>query len=911
MRLLALGLLLALSAQSAVAVGNLFFPQSVASGDPRPDSVVLWTRVDDASASGDIPITLKISTEGSPRLIGRSAPLPGADLYDDDVEGAIFAQSAHDHVAKLLVDGLSPDTVYYYQFSYGPFVSPIGRTKTAPAASSTRAVRFAAINCNDYVGRYYNVIQHLCDQELNRIDFVVNLGDYIYETTGDPTFQGGDDSRVMIFSEPDEAIELTASSGLKFYAAQSVGNYRDIYKTIRQDPQLQYLHESFPVISIWDDHEYSDDRWRDVATFFDGKADEMNTQRLRNSEQVWYEFLPTSIGIDGDGVGIAIGPDILYPNTVIFDDYVFGEALKLILTDLRTFRPDHIIPENAYPATIAMTEAETQATFEAAFGAGSFATVRDNFDPYLDIDAAMFSTLKESLLQIIAGQVLPDFAGLSPEFLDGKTPEQLAGEYAAATVQGNLSATYINQLFAGIGQPEPFDAPTMASFQRGVSFYLLGKLSAHTDSGSRYQVVNSIFRLYAGFTYQAFIQSGGAIGRDQDFLGAAQQTFLGTSLATNQSCWPVVAASTPFTPILLELGDVPSGVELPTSGTLNGAIPIEAADLGLTDLIPDLLKTEFLVNADEPIGFPNFHQGIIDLLAANDAVLIDGDIHALIVGELPNSTGDRTVADFTVPSASSGRLLNAFISALRVAEGLFGQGVAEQIGQPFQSFAYDADQFDALIGNIDRVIEHNSPGMVRMNTNTHGYAVFDATTSHLTASFRLIDTRFIIERLYDLSPFARDVLFTELHYRLTKNGAESPVLEEIASVSENDYDRDGDNLTRGQEIAAGTEPDNPDSDGDGVPDDVELELVFMDPNDSSDAASLFPGLYTVDQIRDLRLGNPVVESDGERIIVEFQVEELTDDDGWIDVPGEDGKLMLDLPLENGKRIVRLIFQQDI
>ena len=73
-------------------------------------------------------------------------------------------------------------------------------------------------------------------------------------------------------------------------AAASLSNYRDLYKTYRSDPMLQQVHELFPMIAIWDDHEYSDDCWGDTATYFNGRISEKNAVRRRNAEQS-YNFV--------------------------------------------------------------------------------------------------------------------------------------------------------------------------------------------------------------------------------------------------------------------------------------------------------------------------------------------------------------------------------------------------------------------------------------------------------------------------------------------------------------------------------------------------------------------------------------------------------------------------------------------
>ena len=132
------------------------------------------------------------------------------------------------------------------------FSSRTGRTKTAPAADSTREVKFAYVSCQDYIGRYFNTYLKLLDEDL---DFIVHLGDYIYETTGNPQFQTPSDDRKMVFDDIAGAIERGEGDN-RYYSAASLDNYRQIYKTIRNDEVIQQIHESFPMIAIWDDHEF-------------------------------------------------------------------------------------------------------------------------------------------------------------------------------------------------------------------------------------------------------------------------------------------------------------------------------------------------------------------------------------------------------------------------------------------------------------------------------------------------------------------------------------------------------------------------------------------------------------------------------------------------------------------------------
>src|SRR5262249_13035360 len=157
---------------------------------------------------------------------------------------------------KVRAVSLAPATTYYYRFIYELsgkyYVSKVGQTKTAPLKDADVPVKFAYVSCQDYTGKYYNPYARLVEEKL---DFFVHLGDYVYETDGDPTFQNTTGRKVQ-FSDVAGAIELTAGDGkTKYHAAKSLSNYRDLYRTYRSDPNLQKMHELFPMIATWDDHE--------------------------------------------------------------------------------------------------------------------------------------------------------------------------------------------------------------------------------------------------------------------------------------------------------------------------------------------------------------------------------------------------------------------------------------------------------------------------------------------------------------------------------------------------------------------------------------------------------------------------------------------------------------------------------
>jgi len=143
------------------------FPQSVASGDPRPTSVIVWTRLGiDDTREENVPVTLDVS--------------PYEDFRESVHSRKVYAYRVFDYAIKVKLEQLLPDTYYYYRFTYKGHHSATGRTKTAPDTTSEKKISFAYISCQDYIGRFYNIYEKLIDQD--DLDFVVHLGDYIYET---------------------------------------------------------------------------------------------------------------------------------------------------------------------------------------------------------------------------------------------------------------------------------------------------------------------------------------------------------------------------------------------------------------------------------------------------------------------------------------------------------------------------------------------------------------------------------------------------------------------------------------------------------------------------------------------------------------------------------------------------------
>jgi len=301
--------------------GTFSFPHGVASGDPKDTSVVFWTRCVSARAT-DTSVGLRLEVSTSENFAGLAAAVD------------LTATAAHDFTVRAKVKDLAPATRYYYRFVVDQDVSPVGTTKTAPAAGGSVAqVKFAWLTCQDWTVNHWGAMELLANEE---VDFLVHLGDYIYETVG-ASFQAGK-------AEPAHGqIRLPhgkAVPGGGTYA-DSLDDYRTLYKTYRSDARLRELHRKFPMIAIWDDHEFSDDSWQDHQTYNNGNLQE--TSRRRNANQAWAEYMPIDWGdvsFDLDRAG--------YDNIRIYRDFRFGSLVHLVMTDQRLYRDDHVVNESLF-----------------------------------------------------------------------------------------------------------------------------------------------------------------------------------------------------------------------------------------------------------------------------------------------------------------------------------------------------------------------------------------------------------------------------------------------------------------------------------------------------------------------------------------------------------------------------------
>ena len=239
-------------------LGLTGFTHNVASGEPGPDSMLLWTRyVPPTGGPAKVRVEVSISPDFA-RIVG------GGQMTTGPWRG---------HTVKITVDGLSPGRTHYYRFiAPDGTISPIGRTKTLPLGS-IKNFNIAIFSCSNLGFGEFNAYGHAAARQ--DIDLVLHMGDYFYEY-GRGGYDGGAEFAKRIF--PDDEILTLA-------------DYRLRYASYRADPQLQALHAAFPVIPNTDDHEGANDGWEGGAQ--NHQSDEGDwTNRKNAAMQVWREWMP-------------------------------------------------------------------------------------------------------------------------------------------------------------------------------------------------------------------------------------------------------------------------------------------------------------------------------------------------------------------------------------------------------------------------------------------------------------------------------------------------------------------------------------------------------------------------------------------------------------------------------------------
>lgn len=287
--------------------GTVSFIHGLASGDPLPDSVIIWTRVtpDAAFPETAVPISFGVFEDAEMQIPIRY--------------GQGYALPERDFTVKVNLTELEPDKEYFYRFvakvASGDVGSPKGRTKTT-AASGTDPVRLAVISCSNYPFGHFHVYRDIANTP--DLDAVVHLGDYIYEYGVDG--YGGNTGQALDRNH-EPPLEIV-----------SLDDYRTRHAQYKTDPDLQAAHAAAPWICTWDDHESANNSYRTGAENHNPEANEGNwTDRKQAAVQAYLEWMPVRDPVVGKA------------RESLYRRFDFGDVASIICLETRlTGRSDEI-----------------------------------------------------------------------------------------------------------------------------------------------------------------------------------------------------------------------------------------------------------------------------------------------------------------------------------------------------------------------------------------------------------------------------------------------------------------------------------------------------------------------------------------------------------------------------------------
>ncbi|MBI1288884.1 MAG: T9SS type A sorting domain-containing protein [Flavobacteriales bacterium] len=243
-----------ISTRSDVSAELAPFYHGVASGDPLSDRVIIWTRYTPDVSADPVTINWEVATDTGFTNVVQSG------TFDTDVD--------RDWTVKVDVSGLQPNMWYFYRFEYGGDHSLVGRTRTAPTGM-VDSLRFAVVSCSDYVDGFFHGYREISQR--NDVDAVIHLGDYIYEN--------GSVGTIGRPHEPEARIT-------------ELDDYRQRYSQYRLDPDLRCVHQMYPFINVWDDHELANNAWMGGAEAHDPATDGNWEDRKGFAARAYHEWIP-------------------------------------------------------------------------------------------------------------------------------------------------------------------------------------------------------------------------------------------------------------------------------------------------------------------------------------------------------------------------------------------------------------------------------------------------------------------------------------------------------------------------------------------------------------------------------------------------------------------------------------------
>lgn len=298
-----------LATESKAEAVSPFFKHGVASGDPLPGNLVIWTRVTPTAASlpgsgkgPKVDVTWQVATDAAFTKIVKRGLFPTGP--------------GRDHTVKVDVGGLRPAKTYYYRFLYRGSASRVGRAKTAPAADSLPGrVRFGLVSCSNLQAGWFSAYRHLAKRD--DLDAVLHLGDYFYEYGPNGYGYGPDEINIRKHVPARETVSLA--------------DYRRRHAQYKTDPDLANLHARHAFIATWDDHEVTNDRFQTGAGNHNAGEGIFKTRQAA-AYRAYDEWMPIRLS----------GTAALNDGSRIYRRLKFGQLAELTMLDLRTYRDEQV-----------------------------------------------------------------------------------------------------------------------------------------------------------------------------------------------------------------------------------------------------------------------------------------------------------------------------------------------------------------------------------------------------------------------------------------------------------------------------------------------------------------------------------------------------------------------------------------
>ncbi len=324
-----------------------FFREGVASGDPDSNSVLFWTRYSGSPNDKRARLTLEVAEDQAFERVTASTPVTVSPLAD--------------WTCRILVGGLKPARVYWYRFSDADGNgSRIGRTITAPNDDDPRPVNFAFVSCQDVNEGKLNAYRRMIYEDerapaAEQLDFVLHLGDFIYEVMQYP-----DEVKTRYDRTIYEVARFSDEHSHKvgnFHIPLTLDGYRAVYKGYLADPDLQDARARWPFVAIWDNHEFSWQGWQSIVKVPNFEVPGQTIKVAAN--QAWFEFLPARVSppsgslehfdppavknvpiekFDSDGLGLEPNNLTAINSLKGYRGFRYGRHLDLIITDQHSYR---------------------------------------------------------------------------------------------------------------------------------------------------------------------------------------------------------------------------------------------------------------------------------------------------------------------------------------------------------------------------------------------------------------------------------------------------------------------------------------------------------------------------------------------------------------------------------------------